>query len=399
MTTPKKRCRIIPDPDTSSGSSSSNSSSESEEDEPAAKKQKPGKSKNSFYKIPKKVVWSRDDVENFKTNFPAIRNLSDSIIANLTVKEMTDINFKKDKGSKIFSQTLSVNYDNLKKFPVKVPGGEDNCTGKVHDSRFLRGYVSSSQDLWLQAREKIDMNGLDPISNYDTGSIGITGKVSSKVWAEIHNPSSKDLSIRMLNSSALKSAWKSHEKHADQKDFESIQELRIAVSALEAAIHKVFPWNFSFKAIAIFLCNIDYGQSDLNTKTFRTSFVADFIDEAICTNAQHWDEQKPFLSSQNLQTRWSAAIAEKIPLLQKTQKPTDTQKKQFFGNFGSKGKAPFAGNNFPRICKNFNIGRCMHKESHPAFWDENVSLNHVCNEYLPDKKKLCTGNHPASEHK
>ena len=109
-TTPKKRRRIIPDPSTSSSSSSSSSSSESEEEEPAVKKQKPGKSKLTSYKIPKKVVWSRDDVENFKTNFPAIRNLSDSIIANLTVKEMTDINFKKDKGSRIFSQTLSVNY-------------------------------------------------------------------------------------------------------------------------------------------------------------------------------------------------------------------------------------------------------------------------------------------------
>jgi hypothetical protein len=348
-------------------------------------------------------------MESFRTNFPAIRNFPDSVIEILSFREISNLSFKKDKGSKVFSQTLAANFENLQKFPTRVPAGEDNCTGIVHEARFLRGYAASDQNLWLQARKKLNLNGIEPISNYDTNSVNISDKISCKVWGEIHNPSSKELSIRMLSTASMKSAWDSPEKGHSLKEFESIQELRVAVSALETGIHKVFPWNFSFKALAVFLTDNNYGQTDLSSNSSRLSFLNDFVDGVIRSNAQNWDEGKPFLSHDLLQARWSASLAQKIPLQKRTERSETFQKKSTQQSSGppmsrtesTRAPKPRKEEKTPMdVCRNFNLGRCQHtSDSHPAYWDLDFKLNHVCSEYLPDKKRFCRGKHPKTEHK
>ena len=93
---------------------------------------------------------------------------------------------------------MSANFERITKFPIKVEAGEDNCTGTVHESRFLRGYVGDSQNLWQQARAKLGLEGLEPISNYETVSVGLNGLISAKAWAEIHCPGSRLLTIRLF---------------------------------------------------------------------------------------------------------------------------------------------------------------------------------------------------------
>ena len=217
---------------------------------------------------------------------------------------------------------MAENYEKVKKFPVRVEAGNNLCTEKAHDCRFLRGYVGNSQDLWVQARKKIGMAGLDPISNYETVSVGINGLLSSKVWHEVYSPSSKLLAIRMLTNHTVNSAWTSPEKGGEVKEFESIHELKMAAVALEACIKKVFWWNNSFTTVAVFLHSIDFGEIDLASFPDRLVVLARFIEEILKYNAQAWDEEKYFLSAQEIVSKWSALLVRKNAA--KADKPSES---------------------------------------------------------------------------
>jgi len=170
------------------------------------------------------------------------------------------------------SEKLAENFKQVKSFPISVEAGKDDPNGVAHEFRFSRGYVGNSQELWLQARRRLGLSGISPISNYETVLIGINGLVSGKVWHKIHSPSSKELSIKLLMTSATKSAYNhSREKAAELKEFESIHELRMAVVALDNAIRKAMWWNFSFVPIAVFLQSIEFGSKDFEGRSDRLS--------------------------------------------------------------------------------------------------------------------------------
>ena len=251
-----------------------------------------------------------------------LENFYDSVLAFLSFRDIASREGKKDKQNRMLTEKMAENYEKVKKFPVRVQAGNNLCTEKAHDCRFLRGYVGNSQDLWVQARKKIGMAGLDPISNYETVSVGINGLLSSKVWHEVHSPSSKSLSIRMLTNHAVNSAWTSPEKGGEVKEFESIHELKMAVVALEACIKKVFWWNNSFTTVAVFLHSIDFGEIDLASFPDRLVVLARFIDEILKYNAQAWDEEKYFLSAQEIVSKWSALLVRKNAA--KADKPSES---------------------------------------------------------------------------
>ncbi len=68
--------------------------------------------------------------------------------------------------------------------------------------------------------------GLPPIGNYETVTIGLNGSISCRVWHEVHNPSSKVMSIRLLSNPAMKSGWHEREKAGEILEFDSLQELK-----------------------------------------------------------------------------------------------------------------------------------------------------------------------------
>ena len=115
----------------------------------------------------------------------------------------------------------------------------------------------------------------------------------------------------MLTSHALKSTWLSPEKYAEVKEFDSMHDLKMAVVALDVCIKKVFWWNCSFATVAIFLNTIEFGESDLAGFSDRLTIVADFIDEILKFNAQAWDEERYFMSAQEVSTKWSALLVRK----------------------------------------------------------------------------------------
>jgi hypothetical protein len=129
-------------------------------------------------------------LENFKKNWPHLRNFSNSVLEHASLSELTAMGKQKISGSKLLSQVLSANFEQIQNFPSKVESGEDHCTGMAHSSRFLRGYVGDSQELWKQAREQWGPEGIDPVGNYKTGSLGFSDRLTHKTWAELHKPNS-----------------------------------------------------------------------------------------------------------------------------------------------------------------------------------------------------------------
>lgn len=207
----QKRRRIIIS-DSSEGDSDPDSLDSSDPDDRA---DSPGPdAERQAYKIPKigKRIWDNAQIENLKKNFRNLENLDSSILGCLSFKEIAAMGNKRDRAGKILTEKLAETFERVKTFPEKVEAGEDHCTGLAHKARFLRGYVGNSQNLWTQARVVLGLAGLDAISNYETVSVGLNGYVGSRVWHEVHSPSSKQLSIRMLTASAMKTAWNTSEK-------------------------------------------------------------------------------------------------------------------------------------------------------------------------------------------
>jgi hypothetical protein len=205
-------------------SSTSESDSEGAEEAPEASDllQPAGK-----FTIPKHRPygpWSGEELDNFRKTWPHLRNFADSVLRHASLSELTGMARQKISGSKVFAQIMSANYDQLVQFPVRVEAGEDDCTGLVHSSRFIRGYVGDSQELWVQARKHLGSDGLDPIENYEVVSIGIGDLITPKAWGKIHKPNSRQLTIRLLSQKSVDDTWRLSDKSEPPKEFESLQE-------------------------------------------------------------------------------------------------------------------------------------------------------------------------------
>ncbi len=102
-----------------------------------------------------------------------------------------------------------------------MEAGEDNCTGLVHSSRFLLGYVGDSQELRIQARKHLGSDGLDPIGNYEVVTLGIGNLITPRTWGEIHKPNSRQLSISMLSQKSVDESWRLSDKNESPIEFKS----------------------------------------------------------------------------------------------------------------------------------------------------------------------------------
>jgi len=377
--------------ESSSSSSESEDSTEEEEDDSPAPK---GKKSSNGFKIPKFVKsgpWSSSELENIKKNWPHLKNFDNAVLKNVSLKELASLGKSKNSGRKALSQLMAANFESVSGFPEKIESGTDDCMGRAHSARFLRGYVADAQELWVQARSHLGPEGLDPIGNYELVSLGIGDLMTPRVWNEIHKPNSRHLTIRMLSNSSVDLAWRDPEKSETPKEFETIQEFHMAMLTLDCVIHKVMPWNMSFKTLYSFMVSTEFGVSDLTGKT-RLPLLANFVDEILRANARNWEERKKFLSHQDLVGRWSAFLSRN----QHSVRSSDQGKKKDRprpGPADRKVRIP------AWICRKFNSGDCDKKEDkHPSYWDPTFFLRHICSK-VTEKGKVCMENHSESEHK
>ena len=163
----RQRVRILSSSSSSSSSSEDDNPSDSEEDEEEAPP-RAGSGKATKYKIPKfkgAGPWTDSVLENLRKNFPHLRNFDDDLLRHSSLKELINLGKSKISNSKAISNKMAQNVELLQNFPVQVEQGPDDCFGKVHKARFLRGFVGDAQVIWTQARSELGVDGHEPIGN------------------------------------------------------------------------------------------------------------------------------------------------------------------------------------------------------------------------------------------
>ena len=227
-----------------------------------------------------------------------------------------DTKFNRDnKCNKKLTEKLQKNFEKTRKSPKKIKAGEDNRTNLLHEARFLEGHLCKNSEMWLQARKTIGISGNDPVSRYDAESIGMNDKINCNIWNVLHNPGAREVSIKLFSPESLKNARGSEDKESalPKKEFDDINDVRIAVTTLRNATHLIHPWNFSIAAIEFFLNTVNYGEKDIFNKNQRILFVTDFVDEILLRNAEAWDDSNSFWDAEKIANKWLSKLALKFP--------------------------------------------------------------------------------------
>jgi hypothetical protein len=402
----KQRNKKVVSSDEDTSSESSNDSSDDSNDDP----KESGSKKKKRSKYDKR---SAEEIERMRVDFPNLSHHSDETFKTLSWTELIRLDRKLEnsaKSSKKLTEKLAKNLEKIKKFPSKIQAGEDNRADKLHEARFLGGHTCRHTDVWLQARRSIGLSGLDPVSRYDSECLGMSSHLNSHIWAELHYPGSKEVSIKMLSPQALKAARGSSDKEAAsiKKDFEEISEIAVAVNTLTHAVHCIHPWNFAFATLDFFLTTVQYGEKESAGKTEKISFLCDFIDDVIRHNAEAWDDSKPFLTATELSSKWITEIMMRFPRAgpsktnyrpEKTpQRKTDSNTPPPPPNKFNKQQGPFIPYGF---CRRFNFNHCPNQKDKtcPAPWDQTKQLKHECAHWNPNTNKYCLQNHSFVDHK
>jgi hypothetical protein len=404
----QKRKRIIPN--TPSATSS--------EDEEGDDSDSSISTHKANYKIPKiKKTDSPYEIAKLRIDFPNLSHHSDDIFRSLSLTELIRLDKKLEstsKSAKKLTEKMAKNLEKMKKFPKKIQEGEDNRSDKLHAARFIGGHACRHTDIWLQARQTIGLTGLEPISRYDSEALGISGHINSHIWYQLHNPGSKEVSIKMLSPQALKAARAATDKEvlSAKKDFEEVSEIAIAMSTLNHAVHCVHPWNFSTAALEFFLVSIAYGEKEVATKTTRISYLTDFIDEVLLHNAEAWDDGKPFLTHTELSNKWLTQMMMRTPKAgpSKQNNQGGSNQKNNNGNGNNprpppppqqrqiRSEPPFHSKRFLPALQ-FQLLPKQSDKSCPATWDPKIMLKHACAHYNSADKKYCQKDHSFLDHK
>ena len=185
----------------------------------------------------------------------------------------------------------------------------------LHDARFLGGHTCKNEEIWLKARKTIGITGLDPIAHYDVDSVGMNDRMNSVIWAALHNPGSREISIRMLSPEALKAAMGNDDKEttSPKKDFDSILEIQIALATLRLATQFIHPWNLSVATLEFFMVSVNFGERDISDRAARIKFVCEFIDTILIRNAQAWDDSNGCWPAEKIANKWIGDLATKLP--------------------------------------------------------------------------------------
>ena len=405
----KRRRTQIPGLDASSESetavSSDSPSSEEGEDAESAAGKSQGRPK---YKIPKVGrlgtglgrPWNQEEMAGFRKLWPGLTHVPDSAIFTASRTELANMGRGRAKESKVISTRQIKNYERACA-PVRVEAGFDECAGTVHSSRFLRGFIGDPQELWLQARTHMEIEGLSPITNYEMGCQGIGDLLTTPVWEEIHNPGSRLLCLQMLSPKSVETALRNPDKSESPKLFDTLGELKTAVITLDTAILRVMPWNHAFRTLALYLVSTNYGDSELGGKTSKVQVLTGFVNEVMLQNAKAWVEKRKYFSHQDLVNKWPAFMNRSSSVLKTAEPSRGSQKKQKHTKTGSaSGGGGGSRPTVPKwVCKKFNQGDCKEiGDKHDAYWDPNFSLKHVCSKILADGK-CCLKAHAIKDHK
>jgi len=331
---------------------------------------------------PDSGVLSDADIASLKERFPILADFSDGFIrttprGDLMKIQSTACKLKEAERSKDVDDKLASNKAKLATRFTKVPEGKDNRWTSLHVGRFLGGAGCSATKLWLTARGHMELSGFPPIGNYDMGAVGMAGHVSARGWAELHNPQSSRLSIKLfsINNCSGRSGSKADTVHSNfAEDIIDIGEFKLALRAMRIAFHFAMPWNFCVEALEGFFFLSNYCHVDLLHVDKKAQMLTQFTDYVIGQNCERWRDSEPFLTTGELKTTWSAFFHARPQAA-----IADKAKKQQNNKSAGEKKAALG------ICFAYNSGNCT-KPVGTCFTFKGKALKHVC-DFVVDKSK------------
>jgi hypothetical protein len=300
----------------------------------------------------------------------------------------------KQAGKLNVSQKLTQNASSLVTNPVTVAAGLDDRKEQLHEARFLGGASCAGQTLWLKARDVLGAQGVVPIGNYDMDVVGSGGCVTPRGWAEIHNPGSPDLKLKLfympnVGSSALSTKRLNLEDGENAvsigellKEIADLDGFRAALNTAREAQAVALPWNRSIAAIQGFMMNTNYCSADLQGNTKRAAILTEFVDFAFSRNALNWENRQPFLACDDLTHAWASWKGKRAA---------------YFSGSGSKKEQSQNKKERDDICRRYNRGDCPFKPEE-CKTSMGRKLRHVCNWVFPGGRK-CGKDHAKPDHK
>ncbi len=258
----------------------------------------------------------------FRAQIPNLSSLTDDFILNTSMVlllKMESNSMKRGSADKArnIEERLMTNQDNLAITSIAIPEGWDDRRLNLHSSRFIPPAVCSAAELWLAARDVIGPTGLPPVSSFDMASVGLAGYATPRGWAEMHNPGSSSLSLKLVHIGnmcnrvaasrriSLADGEDALEVGDSLRDIASFNEFRHSLRAARTAMQFVYPWNFSLVALENFMLNSNFLAKDVGTGAPAVAILASFCDHVFLINAERWRARKPFLDIIELGSVWA----------------------------------------------------------------------------------------------
>jgi hypothetical protein len=145
-------------------------------------------------------------------------------------------------------------------------------------------------------------------------TFGLGSQVSARGWAELHNPGSPDLSIKLFTAANLNASdrsirdrqlFDSSPSLTDQlPDPSNLEELKLAMATLVTANHLVKPWDHSIAVINSFLHSSRFCHQQLAGRSDYVPQLRAFIDRLLALNAGRWRSGQCFLDAPAIGAIW-----------------------------------------------------------------------------------------------
>ena len=291
---------------------------------------------------------------------------------------------------------MAANAQKMVAKPAKIEAGLDNRRDVLHPARYLGGASCANTELWMGARKVIGEEGILALGNYDLDSVGCGGSVTPRGWQELHNPASKELKLKLfylpnVANSGL-SAKKVNIDGGDEalsigeslKEIVDLEGYKTALNTAREAMHSALPWNRSIGAIVGFMHNNNYLQQELGGNTRRAAILTEFTDYVLGRNALNWENNHPFLTTDELAHVWANWRGKRAALF-----TTKSEERKPDGFKKAKGSD---------ICRMYNIAKCRQQADKECKTPWGRSLRHVCNKFMPGGK-MCEKDHTRVDHK
>ena len=182
---------------------------------------------------------------------PQLKELPEAWLKKLPISAMFQLNTALAKENKTaeklgVNSRLARNSKKLVKNPISIERGVDNRKDVLHPARFLGGASCALQEQWGEAQKVIGEEGVLPLGNYDLESVGCGGCVTSKGWAELHNPASQELRLKWFHLPNVGSGSSSkrgdgEDSGEDSKEIADLESFKTVLNTAREALASALP--------------------------------------------------------------------------------------------------------------------------------------------------------------